>query len=91
MNQTEIEQNIEDSIILRVEQEVINKYIQYLSAIKQRIAQRIEEEEKAKVKRENARYARHTNYYVESAQARGQRMRKHNDTVASQGYGSSYF
>jgi hypothetical protein len=36
-------------------------------------------------------YTRNSGYYAESPQARGQRMRAHNDCVAANGYGSSYF
>ncbi len=91
MNQIQIIEKIIDEVsdwnIVKV---IINRFEQEDMAIKQQEAQRKEAEEKARKKREEARYNRPT-YYQESAMERGHRMRRHNDTVASQGYGSSYF
>ncbi len=78
---------ISDWDIIKV---IINKYEQEEMAIKQRKQQIEVVEQEAKDRREKARYNRPI-YYQESAMERGHRMRRHNDTVASQGYGSSYF
>ena len=84
-------QDIIDKIIEEVSdwnivKSIINRYNQEDSAVKQRAKQLEEEREKAKQRR----FERPI-YYQESARDRGLRMRKHNETVASQGYGSSYF
>jgi hypothetical protein len=95
------EQEIEDNYIQVVSDwQIVKKIIQRFEAEdsqarrdahNQYMKEQEEEKERDRMRQRAYSNSMRSNYYYESPQARGERMRRHNDTVASMGYGSSYF